>query len=307
MVDSTTALLVQAQKSLREQLEAAEQAHLERLRQVLAAQDSSQIAALNQAVRRLRADRNGSWATTLVDAAGRFSGRAVLFSVQSSSLHFEMTRNDFGVIGDVPLSDGPAFQAAVDSGDTVVAVRSQREMSAPIAAALGEALEQKFYVFPIFAADRVIALVYADTEGGPVQAEALELLAAVAGALREGRAANAANGLVTITAIEQNDGSAGSAALTPEDRELHLKAQRFARVQMAEIRLYKSENVKNGRSGGDLYTSLQSEIDTAREVFRRDFLSASPTMVDYLHLELVRTLANDDVALLGPDYPGPMA
>jgi hypothetical protein len=28
--------------------------------------------------------------------------------------------------------------------------------------------------------------------------------------------------------------------------------------------------------------------------------------VDYLHLELVRTLANDDVELLGQDYPGPM-
>jgi hypothetical protein len=29
-------------------------------------------------------------------------------------------------------------------------------------------------------------------------------------------------------------------------------------------------------------------------------------MVDYLHLELIRTLANDDAELLGKDYPGPM-
>jgi hypothetical protein len=29
-------------------------------------------------------------------------------------------------------------------------------------------------------------------------------------------------------------------------------------------------------------------------------------MVDYLHPELVRTLANDDVELLGSDYPGPL-
>jgi hypothetical protein len=75
---------------------------------------------------------------------------------------------------------------------------------------------------------------------------------------------------------------------------------------VAEIRLYKSENVKNGRAGQDLYTSLKTEIDSAREVFRHDFISRSPTMVDYLHGELVRTLANDDAALLGPDYPGPM-
>ena len=29
-------------------------------------------------------------------------------------------------------------------------------------------------------------------------------------------------------------------------------------------------------------------------------------MVDYLHLELMRTLANDDADLLGKEYPGPM-
>ena len=75
---------------------------------------------------------------------------------------------------------------------------------------------------------------------------------------------------------------------------------------MAEIRLYQSEKVKNGRAAHDLYTSLKEEIDSAREAFRREFLNASDSMVDYLHLELVRTLANDDAEVLGRDYPGPM-
>jgi hypothetical protein len=88
---------------------------------------------------------------------------------------------------------------------------------------------------------------------------------------------------------------------------LHRKARRFARVQVASLRLYKSDAVKNGRTGGQLYTSLKEEIDAARGVFRRDFIAKSETMVDYLHLELVGTLANDEVELLGPDYPGPMA
>ena len=35
-------------------------------------------------------------------------------------------------------------------------------------------------------------------------------------------------------------------------------------------------------------------------------MTSSPTMVDYLHLELVRSLANDDAILLGPNYPGPL-
>jgi hypothetical protein len=90
------------------------------------------------------------------------------------------------------------------------------------------------------------------------------------------------------------------------DQDLHLRAQRFARTQVAEMRLYKSENVKIGRAARSLYTSLKAEIDSARETFRRDFLSAPGGMVDYLHLELVRTLANDDVELLGSDYPGPL-
>ena len=35
-------------------------------------------------------------------------------------------------------------------------------------------------------------------------------------------------------------------------------------------------------------------------------MSAAKSMVDYFHLELVHTLANDDPALLGQDYPGPL-
>ena len=75
---------------------------------------------------------------------------------------------------------------------------------------------------------------------------------------------------------------------------------------MAQIRLYQSEKVKNGRTAHDLYTSLKEEIDSAREAFRREFLDASDSMVDYLHLELMRTLANDDAEVLGQQYPGPM-
>jgi hypothetical protein len=75
---------------------------------------------------------------------------------------------------------------------------------------------------------------------------------------------------------------------------------------VAEIRLYQSEKVKNGRAAHDLYTSLKVELDSAREAFRAEFLNASDSMVDYLHLELVRTLANDDAEVLGQEYPGPM-
>ena len=48
------------------------------------------------------------------------------------------------------------------------------------------------------------------------------------------------------------------------------------------------------------------EIDAAREAYREQFLTPVNGAADYLHGEFVRTLANDDAALLGPGYPGPL-
>jgi hypothetical protein len=95
-------------------------------------------------------------------------------------------------------------------------------------------------------------------------------------------------------------------SLSKEDQEFHLKAQRFARVCVAELRLYESEAVKQGRAARDLYGRLKEKIDAGRQAYRRQFMDVCPSMVDYLHLELVRTLANDDETLLGTDYPGPL-
>ena len=70
------------------------------------------------------------------------------------------------------------------------------------------------------------------------------------------------------------------------------------------MRLYRPDAVKAGRAQGDLYSALQDAIDEGREAFRQTFVKASPTMFDYFHLELVRTLANNDPAWLGEKYPG---
>jgi hypothetical protein len=82
--------------------------------------------------------------------------------------------------------------------------------------------------------------------------------------------------------------------------------QRFARVKVAEIQLYHGAAVKAGRSARNLYASLQPHIDSAREAYKERFLTNGNGTADYLHLELVRALANDDATLLGPGYPGPL-
>jgi hypothetical protein len=95
-------------------------------------------------------------------------------------------------------------------------------------------------------------------------------------------------------------------AFPATEQALHLRAQRFARVRVAEMRLYEGAAVESGRSGRDLYGALRRRIDDARVYFRESYLAFCPNMADYLHVELVRTLAHDDPDLLGKDYPGPL-
>jgi hypothetical protein len=85
-----------------------------------------------------------------------------------------------------------------------------------------------------------------------------------------------------------------------------LRAQRFARVQIAEMRLQDGAAVQSGRNHRNLYGALRSRIDVARATFRQSYFAHCCNMVDYIHVELVRTLAHDDAELLGKDYPGPM-
>jgi vacuolar-type H+-ATPase subunit D/Vma8 len=299
------------------------------------------IQKLTQVTRRLRSfEDERHWSNTLVDGTRGFCGRAALFLIRDRKLYLETTRNfdDADLAEEVPLDAAPAFVTAIETRDTLVALRSSSELSEPVAAYLGEAPEPanaKCYLFPVVTRHQVAAVLYVDS--GDVDVDALELLVATAGAVLNAEPVGQpvrVTGVGRVTHVDQlvsilplGDGQSETAelqtaaaqavpsqkheilswfSLSREDRELHLRAQRFARVKVAEIRLYQSENVKNGRAAHDLYTSLKVEIDSARDAFRSEFLNASDSMVDYLHLELVRTLANDDAAVLGQDYPGPM-
>ena len=87
----------------------------------------------------------------------------------------------------------------------------------------------------------------------------------------------------------------------------HSTALRFARVRVAEMQLYQASQVRSGRARRDLYSALAPSIDAARKAFQERFLLPLNGIPDYLHQELVRTLAKEDAVLLGPSYPGPQA
>jgi hypothetical protein len=262
---------------------------------------------LNQAVRRMR--QSGDLAelgATLVELAGMFAAGALLLSVRNKVAHGEQVR---GVSLEraetvnqleIPLASAAALAEAVESRDPVTTIATPAEVSEQLASFSGQGDDGRLFVYPLVTGDRVPALLCA---WGAAPGSALELLTQVAAAVWS-----------TLPPPPELVSISGAAAATPtawdtlpaDEQRLHLRAQRFARVQVAEMRLYDTEAVQSGRSRGDLYGALRERIDRSRESFRKSFFASCPSMVDYLHLELLRTLAHDDPEVLGKDYPGPL-
>jgi hypothetical protein len=248
---------------------------------------------LNRAVRRVVQPADPQeWAAALLDATELFASRAAIFTVDGRNLKGVCARGIEAVAG-LELPAPPAFANVISSREPATAPRMAAELSVELAALLeSPGADSKCSLFPVISLGRVAAVVYA--EGDDIDANGLEALAALAGAgLRP------ASGKSTPAQPDWTQ-------LSREEQELHFRAQRFARVRVAEMRLYKSQAVRSGRNQKNLYAALKTEIDAAREAFQRDFAAVSPAMPDYFHLELIRTLANDDVAVLGEDYPGPL-
>jgi GAF domain-containing protein len=279
------------------------------------------LQPLARAVARFRIfETEEQWCNTLLDSAQNYANRAALFSAGNQSLRLLGERNVLGANGSgtfqgsIPVGSAPAFAKALESIETVIANCTAEELSQQGVDCLGEDSERQSVLLPVHTRSRVIGILYLDNgdAGGPFDIEALELLGSIAALAIEGFLgavpSKASSGVPTsVGGTSRAMISAPSwSALTKEEQDLHLRAQRFARVLVAEMRLYQSQEVKKGRTDHALYRTLQKQIDEGRAAFRGQFLETSPTMVDYLHLEIVRTLANDDLALMGDEYPGAM-
>jgi hypothetical protein len=90
----------------------------------------------------------------------------------------------------------------------------------------------------------------------------------------------------------------------PEEREVHLRAQRFARLLVDEIKLYNQAKVAEGRASKDLYDRLKDDIDKSRASYNKRYGSSPAASADYFTKELVRTLADNDASALGASFPG---
>ncbi|HKE25136.1 MAG TPA: hypothetical protein VKB88_22400 [Bryobacteraceae bacterium] len=271
---------------------------------------------LNQSVRRLRQAENlPELGLTLVDASAAFATGAALFLIGDGGARLDHIRGieaeEVPARFEIPLASAPAFAGTIETRDPVTAAAVPGEISQAVADLLGHTPDVRISLVPIVAGDAVPGILYA---WGSVEQSALELLAQVAAAswarLEEPPPLPAsATPLITIAPASEPAPppiSTSWETLSLEEQQIHLRAQRFARVQVAEMRLFEAEAVQTGRSQRDLYETLGKSIDASRKQFHEKFFAICPSMVDYLHLELVRTLAHDDAELLGPDYPGPL-
>jgi hypothetical protein len=274
---------------------------------------------LNQSVRRLRqASGFSGIAAILCDAAVPFASACAVFRVDQGAVNGERLHRAAGEAAAnfqelrFAAADAAAFAGAIESLEPVVALASAAEVSPAVVAVFGHQPGDKAHLFPLTIEQTTVGMLYAS---GAVDSAALELLAQATAAILESqqrppapRFVSPAADLVRIETVSAAPTSSATDwdALSPADRNLHLRAQRFARVQVAEMRLYRQDAVKAGRAQKDLYSSLQDAVDDGRQAFRETFVKATPTMVDYFHRELVRTLANDNPAWLGERYPGPL-
>jgi len=281
-----------------------------------------QLAAdLNQIFRRLRHYENEEqWIGAVRDGSSRFAAEFGVFSCKDGVCLVRAQQN-LNIPSDLamPLSSARAFNAAVEAGEPVLALRRSGEVGERLSVAQDSA---RAYIFPILNSGRTVALIFA-AENPMLDVYSLELITGMASAVLERRSNSALHSQISQAPPSRPADAQPSlpaatlqrakkpslpawADLSQDQRGLHISARRFSRVAVAKMQLARPEACRAGREQNGLYMFLQTEIDKARESYRKQFMTLLP-MVDYLHLELVVTAAQGDEQKLGVDYPGQLA
>lgn len=263
---------------------------------------------LNGGLRRLRQTAQAEDAALLaLELSAPFATRCAVFLFEDGKGIAKGARG----LGPLPLEfsldRGEAFRAAIATSDPVIAMGTESEVSDSITQRLGSGEPQKIFLFPLSVRKEVPAILFA---AGTVALPAMELISGMAAMQMESLATPAAvpqrSDLVSIEGSRVPKRRDSWAELPSELQGLHLRAQREARLRVAEIRLEHGEALRQGLERRNIYDALREPIDRARKTFREEYVAKSPSMVDYLYLELVRNLAGGNDPLLGPEFPGPL-
>jgi hypothetical protein len=278
---------------------------------------------------------------TLLDNTVLHSGRAALFVIKGGSASgwqgVAFRNNE--AIKDFLLDTNSGLAARVLQSRTAETGLAS-EIDQRFTSKFGLPADGKVLLLPLLLKDKISALVYADagTEGGTLDSAALDVLVCATSAWLEvisqrkqahkdgspeaeaipvGPAANdpfaahspihskAQHGTEAAPAAAMSAAAAWggpSTTLSGEDGEVHRKAQRFARLLMDEIKLYNQAKVSEGRKHKDLYDRLKEDIEKSRATYQKRYGNSAAGSADYFSQELIRSLAEDDVSLLGSNF-----
>jgi len=279
---------------------------------------------------------------SLLDNTVLYSGRAALFVVKGGSASgwqgIAFSKSD--AVKDFPLNTScPLVARVLESRSAETG--SVADFDQQFVRSFGSPADGKASLLPLLLKDKVSALLYADSgpDGGTADAAALVVLVRATSAwlevISQRRHAHKEGGSEapeSSHSLPSNDPFAAHAPIhaakphtvadsappasmaaaagwggtatapVPEDVELHHKAQRFARLLMDEIKLYNKEKVAEGRKHKDLYQRLKEDIEKSRATYQKRYGNTAAASADYFQQELIQSLAEGDISLLGSNF-----
>jgi hypothetical protein len=221
--------------------------------------------------------------------------------LEVNSLRKQAQKDSSAVPADPQPSDGrnasagtasqPAAASAPPFNDPFASHAPAFSSHAKAAAASTSAMEASVAV-PSAAVD--IPVIGAETHGA--QSAVVEMEPALAEPLPVGHAGNDTADSGAAPA------SASASAISPEDQEVHRKAQRFARLLVDEIKLYNQAKVSEGRKKKDLYDRLKETIEKSRSTYQKRYGNTAAASANYFQHEIIRSLAEDDLSIMGANF-----
>jgi hypothetical protein len=304
-----------------------------------ASTSGSSSAALQKAISAIQAGTTQKEILrALLDNTVLYSGRAALFVIKNGSATgwqgIAFGNNDAIKDFGLDITSGLASRVMQSRASET---SSPAEVDRHFMSKFGAPAAEEVVVLPLLLKDKISALVYADsgTEGGTLDVAALDVLVRATSAWLEVisqrkqaqkdglpepemHAAPSVNdpfaahspihGKAHAETVPEVAMSAAAAWGGPtsmpsgEDGEIHRKAQRFARLLIDEIKLYNHAKVADGRKHKDLYDRLREDIEKSRATYQKRYGNSAAGAADYFSQELIRSLAEDDVSLLGSNF-----
>lgn len=283
--------------------------------------------AIQAATEKIQAARSQSEILkALLEGAAQFAGRSGILVVHG--------RTATGWAGRGFGSDAEFRRLSVECASGLAArvvqgrryVRGQaKDFDAKLLQSFGAPEDGHAHVFPLVVRDRVAAFFYADCGSHvthDVASDSIDSVVRAAGAWLDDLAgakgtpksdilpspsaslAQAMAGPKPMAAMAAA-ASASTTAVAPAGENTdaaRLRARRFAKLLVDEIKLYNKDAVEQGRRNSDLYDRLRESIDKSRASYDKRW-GKTISDVDYFREELVRNLAENDVAILGSNFP----